>query len=420
MSTYIQMYKTASATAMTDLGIFSMAIRNDSGSTQLVSANQTFGGFGINASGWLWVTGNVNATVGTIAVSAVTAFVSGSFAENSPHTDADRGVFLLGLRNDSGATQHASADGNYVGPSFNASGWMWVTGAVNVSATNVVTVSANNTVTVSASNVVTVSANNTLTVAAHAVTAAQSGSWAVSTNATAIAGNAIATSTGTSNSGTQRVVLASDQTTVNVSATNVVSVSATNAINVNVTGVLNPILIEGEVAHDAAASTVNPVVIGAVATAFGTATADVTLGDNTRVFATRGGSLFVLGGAPQTDTAFWEVTAANTNVMLIASAANQKIAVTEAGFYVGASVSVSETIRVGFGASTLPATSTAVGGVTGMLIDASAAPANSGYIRGGGMGVIGVSLDSQGIVMTNTVPTGGRVKVWMTYFKVAS
>jgi len=41
-------------------------------------------------------------------------------------------------------------------------------------------------------------------------------------------------------------------------------------------------------------------------------------------------------------------------------------------------------------------------------------------VRGDGVGVLGVSNDAEGIVLTTTVPTGGRAKVWATYFIVGS
>lgn len=247
MATYVQQFAAQSATAAGDLGIQSLAIRNDTGTTQFASANLIYSPIGTNASGWVWVTGNINATVaGNMAVLGVSA-------------------------------------------------------------------------------------------------------------------------------------------------------------------------------HDAAGAAINPILLGGYTTAFSQTTADVnTAGDLTRWAFTRGGQAFVLGGSPVVHTREWEVSGVNTNVVLAAAAANQKYVVTECGCHVGGSCSVNVSIRMGFATGNLPATASASAGQEGMLLAASAIIPGGGIVRGGGMGILGVSNDSEALTLTTTAPTGGRAKVWATYFIVSS
>lgn len=189
------------------------------------------------------------------------------------------------------------------------------------------------------------------------------------------------------------------------------NVNATLAGNVNVVG---------PTAHDGVGSGINPLAVGGYATAFSQTTADVGAGDITRILATRGGSLFVLGGSPAVHTREWEVSAALTNIVLAPSATNQKYVVTEIGTHVGGSCTVNVSVRVGFATGNLPATASGSAGDEGILLAASAMPPGTGMVRGTGAGVIGVSNDSEALTVTTTVPTGGRAKVWATYFVVGS
>jgi hypothetical protein len=240
------------------------------------------------------------------------------FGAQSATASGDLGEQFLAVRNDSGATQFASANLIYTPIGTNASGWVWVTGNVN----------------------------------------------------------------------------------------------ATFAGNMPVLGVS---------AHDASASGINPIALGGYSTAFSQTTADVNLaGDLTRWGFTRGGQAFVLGGSPAVHVREWEVSAVNTNVVLAPAASNQKYVVTECGCHVGGSCSVNVSVRMGFATGNLPATASASAGAEGILLAASAIIPGGGLVRGDGVGVLGVSNDAEGIVLTTTVPTGGRAKVWATYFIVGS
>lgn len=93
-----------------DLGIMSLAVRNDTPGS-LASADGDYAPLQVDANGNLRISGSVT--------------ISGSFAEDSAHTNADNGLHVLTVRKDA-LSSNVSADGDY--GSFLA----WSEGSVKV------------------------------------------------------------------------------------------------------------------------------------------------------------------------------------------------------------------------------------------------------------------------------------------------
>lgn len=90
-----------SAHSSGDLGVMSLAVRNDAGTA--LAADGDYIPFTTDSSGALRV-----AVAGTIV-----ANIEGDYAEDTAHADADRGLFVMSVRNDNQATTFTSASGDY-------------------------------------------------------------------------------------------------------------------------------------------------------------------------------------------------------------------------------------------------------------------------------------------------------------------
>ena len=70
-------------------------------------------------------------------------------------------------------------------------------------------------------------------------------------------------------------------------------------------------------------------------------------------------------------------------------------------------------VRAGFGAATTPTT-------TGVVLTHPGIAPGSGYTRGAGSGILGVGADGEDLRTTLTVPTGGSIRLLVSYFTIDS
>ena len=113
----IQSYTFAEDTAHVsgDVGVMALSVRNDAG-TSLVSADGDYSPLSLDSAG------NLRVSFG----GTITANIEGDYAEDSAHVDADRGLFMLSVRNDNQSTTFTSATGDYAPISTDAKGAQYV------------------------------------------------------------------------------------------------------------------------------------------------------------------------------------------------------------------------------------------------------------------------------------------------------
>lgn len=170
---------------------------------------------------------------------------------------------------------------------------------------------------------------------------------------------------------------------------------------------------QGAAAHGA--STVgNPVLQGCEAIAHGSNPTAVTAGQATKHYANRAGIPFVLGGHPNIVTLEAAYTSAQTDTAIIASiATGTKIVVTQIQVLCANANTAFPQCRVGFGATNTPTT-------TGVVLTHPGIPAGGGVSRGDGSGIIGIGGDGEELRITCDAPTGGSLRVLVSYFTIES
>ncbi len=107
---------------------------------------------------------------------------------------------------------------------------------------------------------------------------------------------------------------------------------------------------------------------------------------------------------------------AQTNLALMAVAADKRVAVTGYQVLASSANSVAVDARMGFGAATIPAA--AATPVVGVVLDARAIPAGGGVARGAGAGILAVGAADQELRLTCGAPTGGHLTVTVSYFEM--
>jgi hypothetical protein len=178
----------------------------------------------------------------------------------------------------------------------------------------------------------------------------------------------------------------------------------------------------GNVAHDGIDSGA-PIKIGSKAVAHGTNPTAVAAGDRTDLFANRAGVQFVIGGHPNAVTASVRIaaaTGAQTDAAISPGtiSAGTKIVVTRITVTCSNANTVNVAVKLGFGASTIPADSTT--GAVGVLADHEGVPPGGGFTIGDGSGILGIGGDGEELRLTCDVPTGGHIIVSYTYYTIES
>lgn len=186
-------------------------------------------------------------------------------------------------------------------------------------------------------------------------------------------------------------------------------------------GTNNDATIGGDVAHDGVDSG-SPVKVGHVAIAHGTNPTAVAAADRTNWYANRAGVPFVIGGHPNIITRavyIADATGAQTDASIVGTiAAGTKVVVTAVAVTCDGANSADIAVKLGFGASTIPADSST--GAAGILLDHKGIKPGSGIVLGNGGGILGVGADGEELRLTCEDPVGGSVSVTFSYFTIES
>ncbi len=204
-----------------------------------------------------------------------------------------------------------------------------------------------------------------------------------------IGGTAVDGNSGNKSAQTQRVVIATDQP--------------------NLTTALNT---QGDVAHGSSNSG-SPIQNGFEAIAHGSNPTAVTAGQRTKAYANRAGIPFVMGGHPNVVTIEVATTGAQTDAAIVTVGAGAKIVVTQIQIITDNANTAFPQIRVGFGTANTPTT-------TGVVATHPGLPAGGGISRGDGSGIIGVGADNEDLRYTCGAPTGGSIRILVTYYTIES
>jgi len=218
-------------------------------------------------------------------------------------------------------------------------------------------------------------------------------------------------------SGALRVTIANDSTGIMTIDGTVTANAGTGTLLVDLAG-NNDVTATGNVADDAADSG-NPVKQGFKAVEMGAAPPAVDADDDrTDAIATPQGIQWVLGGHPNIITREYSTTAVQTGDVIVASVdAGSHIVVTMCSAILDVDVSVTVKCRVGFGTDgAVPTEPTTGNTVDAMVLVHGGIAAGSGLILGNGAAAIAVGGDGQELGVACDVPTGGDLKVLVSYY----
>ena len=179
--------------------------------------------------------------------------------------------------------------------------------------------------------------------------------------------------------------------------------------------------ITGQVAHDAA-NAGNPVVGGAEAIAHGANPSAVAAGDATKVYASRAGIPFFIGGHPNVKAATYLTTGAQTDDNVLAAiATGTKYAITRLSITLDEATTVGVAVRLGFGTASVPALPTSGSdAVDDILIYHPGLVPGGGLTMGDGSGILGVGGDGAELRITCEAPTSGTLVVSVSYYTIES
>lgn len=147
-------------------------------------------------------------------------------------------------------------------------------------------------------------------------------------------------------------------------------------------------------------------------------------GDAGALLMNRHRVLFNIGGHPNviSRTAYISAaTGAQTDATIVGTiSAGTKVVVTSIAVTVDSATTATGgvAVKVGFGATTLPAD--ASGGANGIILDHKGIAAGSGVVLGNGSGIIGIGADGEELRLTCEAPTGGGLSVTFTYYTIES
>lgn len=177
--------------------------------------------------------------------------------------------------------------------------------------------------------------------------------------------------------------------------------------------------VAGTVAHDGSTAN-NPVNVGGRAVAHGTNPTAVAAGDVTDAYFNRAGVQFTIGGHPNVVSASARITGSNTDAALSPGTVNSgtKIVITRLTVNISNATTINVGVKIGFGASTIPADNTT--GVAGVIVDNDGFPPGGGVNVGDGSGIIAIGGDGEELRITNDAPTSGTIHVSYSYFTIES
>lgn len=163
--------------------------------------------------------------------------------------------------------------------------------------------------------------------------------------------------------------------------------------------------------------------VGGMAAAHGTAPSAVAAGDACVGLYNRHRIPFVIGGHPNVVTSSVRIPAASgaqTDAAIGPGTVNAgtKVVVTRITATCSNANSVNVGVKLGFGATTLPADSTS--GAAAVLVDHDGVPPGGGFTVGDGSGILGIGGDGEELRLTCDSPTGGSVIVTVSYYLIES
>lgn len=192
-----------------------------------------------------------------------------------------------------------------------------------------------------------------------------------------------------------------------------IAVSSSNPLNV--TGIYGGLFVygkvQGNIPHGVADSG-NPLKVGNKAIAFGANPTAVASGDRTDAYANVAGIPFVLGGHPNIITFEAAYTSAQTDTAIVTVSTGNKIVVTEIEALCDNANTVNVSCRVGFGTASTPTT-------TGVVLTHPGIAPGSGVVRGNGGAIVGVGADNEDLRATISIPTGGSIRILVSYFTIS-
>lgn len=178
----------------------------------------------------------------------------------------------------------------------------------------------------------------------------------------------------------------------------------------------NGMMAQGNAAHDDADAG-SPVKIGAKAVAHGSNPTAVAAGDRTDLYANRHGIPFGICGHPNVVShAHTAITTAVTDAAIVSVSAGTKIVVTAITVTLDNASTVFPSVRIGFGAASVPAL-----GNPGILLAHGGVPAGGGVNRGDGSGILGIGGDGEDLRVTTVGnATGNGLQILVTYYTIES
>jgi hypothetical protein len=141
-----------------------------------------------------------------------------------------------------------------------------------------------------------------------------------------------------------------------------------------------------------------------------------------KVNCTNIGSLSTIGGHPNTISAEYYTTGAQTddNILPLISSGT-KYVITSITVTASAANTVNTSVRIGFGTSTIPTQGTSgADAVNKVILSHPNIPAGSGIVKGNGSGIVGIGGDGEELRITCSAPTTGSLIVQVDYYTIAS
>lgn len=154
----------------------------------------------------------------------------------------------------------------------------------------------------------------------------------------------------------------------------------------------------------------------------GVAPAITAVGDKPDLIANRAGIPFMIGGHPNIISAEYITTTSQTDDNILPAISSGTIyVITFIAVIASADNTVNTSVRIGFGATGVPAQgSSGADAVSGVIISHPNIPPGSGVTKGNGGGIIGIGGDGFELRITNSAPTNGSLIVQCDFYTINS
>lgn len=192
-----------------------------------------------------------------------------------------------------------------------------------------------------------------------------------------------------------------------------VSIRTKNSVNVDGTSVI----VTGDIPEGSGGGSVSkPVYVGGLSANFGFSPNPGNSSVRWPMLVSRIGQVFTIGGHPNVTCKEFIAETAQSDTAIITPNANQKIVITSIEASLDADANVSVGLRVGFGEDSVPTQPADGESVSGMALSHAGLTNGSCYVRGNGTGIVAVGAASQSLRVSCSDPTGGQLRILVTYF----